>query len=116
MRSGELHHRVDLIRVGPETRNGYGEQTPKDIVVGSVWASIEPLSGRELFQAQQVKADITHRVRLRWGRSGTGATESLSAMHIVKHRNRRLEISAPPVNVDERNREWVLLCTEKRVA
>lgn len=31
-----------------------------------VWASIEPLRGEEAFKTQQVRADVTHRIRIRW--------------------------------------------------
>lgn len=31
-----------------------------------VWASVEPLQGREYWNAQQTQSDITHKVRMRW--------------------------------------------------
>ncbi len=35
------------------------------------WVSIEQLSGRELFAAQQVQPDATHRIRLRFDADGS---------------------------------------------
>jgi SPP1 family predicted phage head-tail adaptor len=33
---------------------------------GSMWAAVEPLSGRELFLAQQVNSDVTHKITMRY--------------------------------------------------
>ena len=45
--------------VSGETVEGYTDGA-------SVWASIEPLSGRELLNAQQITGESTHRVRMRF--------------------------------------------------
>ena len=33
---------------------------------GTVWASIEPLTGREFFESQTMKNDVTHRIIVRY--------------------------------------------------
>lgn len=61
--SGALRHRVTIQeRVANETN---GADAPYYRSIQSVYASVEPLSGRELFNAQQVQAQTTHLVRVR---------------------------------------------------
>lgn len=88
-----------------ESRNSLGEPALAMNEVAQVWASIRPLSGRELWQAQQVQADVTHSVRLRY-RSGVDATMELDLQ------GRRLRIVAV-LNIEERNRTLELLCQEQ---
>lgn len=61
--AGQLRHRVTIQeRVANETD---GADNPYYRSIQSVWASVEPLSGRELFNAQQVQAQVSHLVRVR---------------------------------------------------
>lgn len=71
-----------------------------------VWASIEPLSGREFFAAQQVQADVTHRVRI-WYLAGVK-----SDMRVVTSDSRALQLVGPPIDPDELHVELVLMCRE----
>lgn len=65
MRAGELRHRVDI----EERRTIYGtrgEALDQWQKIGTVWASIETLSGTELDRARTTLADATHVVTLRY--------------------------------------------------
>lgn len=63
---GKLRHRVKVYDKGTITRNGTGEEIPAyDALVATVWAAVEPLSGREFIEATQVQADVTFRIRVR---------------------------------------------------
>jgi len=104
MRSGELRHRV-TIQAKSITQNGFGEPVETWSDVATVWASVQPLAGREYFQAQQIKADITLRIRMRY-RSGIQP-----AMRLL-FESRVFEIQAV-IDPDERHRELELLCAEK---
>lgn len=33
---------------------------------GNMWVAVDPLSGRELFWAKQMRADLTHKITMRW--------------------------------------------------
>lgn len=66
MRAGLFRHRVTVTRTFGGVQDTYGERAPGATVLGTFWASIEPLNGRELWEAQQVQSDVTHRVRLRY--------------------------------------------------
>lgn len=65
MEAGRLQHRVE-IQKAIEIPDSFGEPLPTWVTQATRWAAVEPLSGRELFLAQQVQADVTHRVGLRF--------------------------------------------------
>lgn len=103
MRAGRLRHRVTIQRPH-ETRDVQGGVTRTWLDVGTAWASIEPLSGREATIVHQVDSRITHRVNMRYY-SGLVATDRLSlsgrTFGIVSVRN-----------VDEMDREHEVMAQE----
>lgn len=103
MRSGRLRHRV-TIQSPVVAVNGYGERIVTWSTVAVVWGAVEPLRGREFFEAEQVQAEISHRVVLRY-RSGINSTMRLL------HLTRVLHIQQV-IDVDERHREMQLMCRE----
>lgn len=104
MRAGTLRHRVRIQQL-VQTGDGMGGimETWQDVAV--VWAAVEPLQGRELFEAQQVRAELSHRVRLRY------RPDIAPKMRLI-HKGRVFHIESV-INRDERNRELVLLCAEE---
>lgn len=72
--------------------------------VCKAWVSIEPLAGRELWNAQQVQSLVTHRIRMLY-RAGI-----TSAMR-VKWGSRYFNI-ASVINPEEANVELELMATE----
>lgn len=62
---GKLRHAVKL-EMPVRQRNAMGEETDVWATLAEVRAAVEPVSGKELFQAAQVQALVTHRVTLRW--------------------------------------------------
>lgn len=85
-------------------QNGYGERTTTWSTVATVWASVEPLRGREFFDAERVQSEISHRVRMRY-RSG------MSSKLRVLLGSRVLQIEVV-IDVEERHRELQLMCRE----
>jgi len=71
-----------------------------------VWGKIQPLRGRELFLAQQVNAEITSKVTIRYY-----GTTTVTPEHRVYFGARILEIITV-INPDERNESLELLCKE----
>ncbi len=65
MRAGDLRHRVTIQQL-TTTRDAEGVTTETWTNVATVWAAVEPLQGREYFQAQAVNAEVTTRVRIRY--------------------------------------------------
>ena len=103
MRAGDLRHRV-TIQSASESVSAAGEVTKTWSDVATVWASIEPLTGREKWLAEQVQAAATHRVRMRY-RSDVGLENRLL------YGSRVLDI-LEVMNTGERDKELVLICAE----
>lgn len=73
-----------------------------------IWASIEPLRGQELYAAQQVQAEVTHKVRIRYSTD----VSSVGPTNQVVYGLRTFEVLAA-LNILERNKELELLCKER---
>lgn len=80
MRAGRLKHRVVLQRRA-ETQNAIGEVVWSYEDVATVWASVEPLQGREFFGAAQVQSDVTTRIRIRYR---AGVNTKMRAVHVAQ--------------------------------
>lgn len=104
MRAGRLRHLV-TIQSRTEGSNAFNEPRPVWKHFATVYASIEPLSGREYFAAQQAQSDVTHRVVLRY-------IPGVTAKHRIVFGDRVFDIAAPPRNVGERGIELELQCVE----
>jgi len=72
-----------------ETRDDFGQKSFGwvDIFPKKVWVELIPISGRELLSAQQVRGEVTHRIRCRY-RQGLDA-----AMRFV-YRSRVYDLQA----------------------
>ena len=106
MKAGALRHLLTL-QQSADALNARGEAIPNWSDVTDLWGEITPLSGREGFQAQQMYASATHRIRIRY-RAGV-----VPKMRFLKG-SREFEIDAV-LNVDERNRELVCIATERNL-
>lgn len=103
MQAGTLRH-VIAIQVNQGTQNDAGELVPSWVTTITGRASVEPITGREFFDARQVQSEVTHRVRMRY-RSGIVPT-----MRIL-FESRILMVEAV-IDVGERQRELHLMCRE----
>lgn len=67
IRAGKLRHVISIAQPDLTGQDARGNPTETLTVVGAgIRASIDALSGRELYTAQQRAAQVTHRVVLRW--------------------------------------------------
>ena len=66
MRAGWLRHRV-TIQEKVVTRDAYGEEDFTWANVRTVWASVDPMRGREFLQAQTEQVVYDTIVRMRYG-------------------------------------------------
>lgn len=64
MRAGTLRHRV-TIEQQSVSRGTDGEEIVSWVELATVWAAVEPLSGREFFAANQIQSELSHRIRMR---------------------------------------------------
>lgn len=105
MEGGKLRNRVDLQRV-TVTTDSHGDQIKTWATLATVWASVEPLSGREFLQASQVASDVTVRIKIR-GRSDI----TLTPKDRVQFGSRVFDIRHV-IDWGGRGVETQLLCTE----
>jgi len=65
MRAGRMNRRVQ-VQAPTVVDDGNGGTYLTYAVVATRWASVEPMAGRELYEAQQVDARATVRIRMRY--------------------------------------------------
>lgn len=104
MNPGKLRHRI-TIQEYIKTRNEYNEIIEDWRDFAKVWASVEPISGKEYWAKHQVQAEITHRIRIRY-REGIKPT-----MRVLFNKNRVFEIESV-INWQEKNIDLQLMCKE----
>jgi SPP1 family predicted phage head-tail adaptor len=63
--AGRLRHRIEIQNY-EMTQNDWGEVIYTWSPWATVWASIEPLQGREFFAAQALQSQTTVRIRMRY--------------------------------------------------
>jgi SPP1 family predicted phage head-tail adaptor len=106
MRAGKLRHYVQLL-VPPDPSATDSQGDPASTFSGgpSFWCSIEPLTPREFLLASQIRADVTHKVTLRY-------RDDITARHRLKWGTRVFEVG-PPLSTEERHFDLVLTAVEK---
>lgn len=65
MRSGRLRHRITIKQKTVSARTSYGEDTYTWTTVGSYWADVLAMQGREMEAVQQTWAEARFKVRMR---------------------------------------------------
>lgn len=105
MQAGRLRHRV-TIKYKATTQNALGEEVILWTELDTVWASVEPLRGREYMDSRQAQADVDTRVRIRYQEGIT-----VRPSQRVYFGDRVFEIVSV-IDVWERNREMQLMCRE----
>ena len=106
VRAGRLRFAVS-IQSSTDTRNTLGEPVEvwATISSGDVQADIEPISAREYQSVQQIAAETTHRVTIRY-------LAGITAKHRVLYGSRVFDIMGVR-NLEERGRVTELLCRER---
>ena len=106
MRIGELRHRIVLQKkVVTEDELKQQSETWTDVV--TIWACVEPLSGKEYFAAKQTNAEVSVKFTLR-------SLNDVKPDMRVTFQDRSFEIQTV-INPKERNRSLILMCTEVSV-
>lgn len=66
---GKMRHRITFKQFNGE-RDEYGDPRDHDEsnwkAVATVWAAIDPISGREFYEAGQSQSEVTHKIRCRY--------------------------------------------------
>lgn len=104
MQIGKLRHRIVIedLTEGRDAQGGIDRSYP---TLTTVWGNVRPLRGRELFNAQQVKDQVTHEITIRF-------QSVVTAVMRLQHRSRTFNILSV-VDVDERLRQTTILAEER---
>lgn len=65
LQAGRLRHRID-IQSSTTVANSFGEESASWVTDSVVWASVEPLMGKEYSDGNTVLSDVSHKVFLRF--------------------------------------------------
>lgn len=106
MGAGPLRHRVAIQRA-TNTRDEYGQPVASWSTVATRWMSIEPLTGREAVEAQQINPKLSHRVTMRYD-----ATADVTPGDRLLWGSRVFHIESA-ANIEERDRYLVMTCWEE---
>ncbi len=104
IRAGFLRHRIE-IQAESQAVDSAGEPRPGWSTEATVWASVEPLVGRELIVAQQIKAETSHKVTMRH--------RSLNERNRILFKGRVLAITSI-INPEERNKLLMVYAQERK--
>ena len=103
MRTGRLNRRVTIQELSI-TKDQFNADIESWVDAATVWAHIEPLRGREYWQAKQVVGEVTGRITIRYL---TGIDEKMQVVYGDKTYN-----ILAVINPEERNRILQLLVKE----
>ncbi|KAB2337752.1 phage head closure protein [Cytobacillus depressus] len=105
--SGRFRHRISILKApGPDDVDEVGQPLDDWIPIAETWAAIEPLRGRELFTAQQVNAEVTARITIRYR---TGIDRTMKAIY----NDNEFEFLYV-INTNYANEELQIMCKERQ--
>lgn len=84
MRAGTLRHRIALQSASSAQSDYTGQPTKTWSTYKTVYARVQPLSGREAFYAAQTRPDVTHTITLRYNSSITPEHRALWGSRIFQ--------------------------------
>ena len=105
MNPGLLRHRVQL-QAATEARTSTKVNPQKTwATYATVYAAIDPMNGREFWNARQVDADVTGKVTIRF-------RTDVQAKHRIVYGTRTLYLASPPMDMDGRRRYLQMVVKE----
>lgn len=96
-----LRHKVQL-QAKTVTQSGTGQPVESWGTVDTVWAAVEPVSGREFFAAAAVWAETTFKVTVRY-------RPDITPLNRIIHDGKLLDIQAV-LNVEGKGRYLEIVC------
>ena len=103
MKIGTLRNAVEVQKV-EEVQDELGQPVEIWKTLHTVWASISPITGREILDAGAERSDITARIVIRW-------FDGLNTKHRIKFGERIFDIKVV-IDDKERTRQYNLMCKE----
>jgi SPP1 family predicted phage head-tail adaptor len=111
--AGELRHKIVIEQPveAPDTYGGAGVPTAWQ-TFATVYAALEPGSAREFVSAQQLNAEQTTTIRIRYL---VGLTPKMRVRYDDPERGARTYDIQGVIDIDERRRHMHLICVERNV-
>ena len=104
---GKMRHRITFQRFSGAL-DDFGDPLQADAAnwtdVATMWAAIDPISGREFYAAEQSQSEVSHKIRCRY------RTVLDTAMRITYGKRRFKIISL--IDWEERHESLLLMCKE----
>lgn len=101
---GKLNKKISIQKQG-STKDQYGHTVETwDVFKNNVWASVDPIVGKEYFAAETVNSEVTHKIRFRY-------LPGIDPSMRIVYKNRKFSIQSA-INYKEANIEWQLMCRE----
>lgn len=104
---GEFRNRITFLK-SVDVENEVHETTKELQDYASVWASVEPLKGREYYEAQTLRQELTYKIRIRYSPS-----LKIDPSTLIKFGNDRIFQIIDISNIEERNRILEIHAIEK---
>lgn len=112
MQPGRLRSKVTL-QSRVLTPDAVNDQVATYVDLADEWASIEPIVGREFFAAQQVQADVTTRIRIRYR---VDAVPTMRVKFVADYDSPQqidyYDVEAV-MHTNEKRRETILMCRKR---
>ncbi len=111
VQAGKLRHVVQILNLATQQDAFGGPVTADAKVFATLRGSVEALAGKELYTAQQMVAEVTHKVTVRWypGIKAKMDVWFSTGSPVV---TRQFQIMAV-LNPDELNKLLILMCIER---
>lgn len=104
---GKMRHRITF-QSFTGLQDDYGDPLQSDDSnwdpVATLWAAIDPISGREFYAAEQSQSEVSHKIRCRY-RSG------LTTAMRIKYGKRIFQIVSI-IDWEERHESLLIMCKE----
>lgn len=101
-------NRLVWVRRQTESVTGSGDIVVSRVNVKQVWASIEPLRGQEAYNAKQVQAEVSHRIRIFYDSD----LAAIGPKWDVLYATRAFDILSA-IDISEASREFEIMATER---
>lgn len=102
MQIGSKRHRLNIQAPVMAQDSTTGELVPSWTTIGTVWASIEPMRGRERLLSDQIVGEMDTRIRVRWN----DITSQVTTAHRGEHQGSIFNfVSIAHLRLDQREIE-----------
>jgi SPP1 family predicted phage head-tail adaptor len=106
MQAGTLNKRIKISQLvtGSPATDEFGAPNTSWEELDTVWAAVEPISGREFWAQQQVQSEITAKIRIRY--------RDDVAVGMKAEYNNKTYMIKNIIDYQESHKELLLMCTE----